>query len=405
MIAALLLACAADPEPRAADSGRAEAAVDCSARPWEGVPTARAELASVWDPIAERMLLIGGNAGVPELCGYAPSLFTDEVWAWHADCGSFAQVDAAGGPGPRGRMAAAYDPDGHRALLHGGRTRADGASGDYALSDELWALDLHTDAWTLLSEGAGPAARVSHAAWVWGGKLWVHGGNSSASGAAYVAHDDLWSYDLAAGTWQQEATAGGPSARLFHATTQVGDAVYAYGGGDERAFTGPFLGGLWRLDLPTLTWTELHDGAGDAPRGRLGAAMSYDLEGDRLLVFGGHDDGELGNTNQVWSWHLTRERWREVRSGDTYANPPADFCDFPADFTAPDLDSPERRYLGTAATTGDGRMLVFGGKTDCGVINDLWSLDLASGTWAEQAAASSGEICLRTSQACTSLCF
>ena len=54
--------------------------------------------------------------------------------------------------------------------------------------------------------------------------------------------------------------------------------------------------------------------------------------------------------------------------------------------------------------TGDGEMLIFGGKTDCGLVNDVWSYTLGSG-WSELSPATSGQACLRANQNCSSLCF
>jgi hypothetical protein len=351
-------------------------------------------------------VFFGGNRGVPVECSYAPSDFSLETWTWSSDCGTFRQIEAEG-PTKRGRFAAAYDPDGHRMLIHGGRTRKTGASGDYRLFDQLWSFDLTTETWSLLTEGDGPEARVSHSAVVADGMLILHGGNASENGAAYTALADTWAYDLVTGEWMELEVTGDPPRRLFHGAdlSADGQTMYVYGGGDETAFIGPFFSDLWSLDLADLSWTELHAGGSGSPRGRLSPILVADSARDRLLAFGGHDDGELGNTNQLWQFSLERGRWKELREGDVYNAPPAGFCDFPADFTITDLDSPERRYSSAAAPTDDGRLLIFGGKTDCGVVNDVWALDLASEVWTEERRATSGLTCNRANQECSSMCF
>ena len=73
----------------------------------------------------------------------------------------------------------------------------------------------------------------------------------------------------------------------------------------------------------------------------------------------------------------------------------------------PDLSAPERRYAGAAAINGES-LIVFGGKTDCGQVNDLWTWDLGDETWTERSDATFGEICFRTfahPEDCESLCF
>jgi N-acetylneuraminic acid mutarotase len=317
------------------------------------------------------------------------------------------------GPSARGRFAAAVDEERGWFITHGGRFRDDsdsgghhGTSSDYTLYDDVWAYDLNADTWTQLSESGGPDARVSHVAVVWDGKLIIHGGNSSVSGAYYTALGDLWAFDLETLEWSELDASGGPSDRLFHGGAVSSDGMlYVYAGGDEQAFTGPFLDDLWALDLTTLTWTELHSGGSSAPEGRLSPSLVVDEANNRLVTFGGHDDGILGNNNQVWAYDLSSGDWSQLHDGDVYANSASGTCDFPSDFTDPDYDSPERRYTQASALTDSGEMLVFGGKTDCGVIDDVWSYDLADDTWSEQYSANSGEICLRAFAECESLCF
>ena len=53
----------------------------------------------------------------------------------------------------------------------------------------------------------------------------------------------------------------------------------------------------------------------------------------------------------------------------------------------------------------DGQLWIFGGKTDCGIINDVWSFSSSSETWTEQSPATSGEICLRAYAECETMCF
>ena len=65
-----------------------------------------------------------------------------------------------------------------------------------------------------------------------------------------------------------------------------------------------------------------------------------------------------------------------LTQGDTYNRPAYGVCDFPADFTNVDPNSPERRAAAAWTLTDDNRFMVFGGKTDCGNANDVWALDL-----------------------------
>lgn len=378
--------------------------LDCRARPTDR-PTARGEVEGVWDPIRSRMVVFGGDQGVPVQC-MSQTDFVAETWAFHPDCDNFERIAVEGGPSPRGRHAVAYDPTRNTMLVHGGRHRPD-TSGAYTLFDDTWALDLQTDTWTRLGSGGAPA-RANHTAVVAGDRMIVFGGNASTDGLQFLPLGDLWALDLVAGTWTELHTAGGPSGRLFHAAAVSDDAtkMYVYGGGDESAFTGPFFAELWELDLRSGAWALLDQSAGVLPLQSILGDLLYDAPRNQLLLWGAHEDNLLGNANKIWTYDLNDGGWSIQDEGDVLQAQPAGFCDFPADFVSPDLDAPERRSAGAAVLTGEGGMFVFGGKTDCGIIDDVWARDLAAGTWERRVRATTGEICARAfAEGCRTMCF
>ena len=305
-----------------------------------------------------------------------------------------------------GRLpAAALDEAGGRMIIHGGRFR-NGDSGDYTLYGDTWAFDFEAETWTKLAgPSGGPSKRGNHGAVVAQDALFVFGGNDSPNGAVFSPLNDTWRLDLGTLQWSRFETTNKPPARLYPAVATDGDRMYVYGGGDENALFGTgFFPDLWALDLATGEWTELNDGSGNAPVDRFWAGLEHDPNGNRLVLFGGHDSGNLGNTNQVWAFDLTTEQWSSILEGDTYNSPANGQCDFPADFTTVDDASPERRNAGVV-TRGDDALIIFGGKTDCGNANDVWALDLATDTWTEWSRATMGEVCLRANQTCSSMCF
>ena len=181
----------------------------------------------------------------------------------------------------------------------------------------------------------------------------------------------------------------------------MGDTLVVFGG--AAGFNPPYFNDTFALDLTTDTWREI--GAAGAPQPRFGAEVIADPDRNRVLVAFGHDDTNLGNRNDVWALDLGSETWTELHVGDVPNNPPTGMCDFPADFTTLEPDSPERRYSVGLAYAG-GRALIFGGKADCGYLNDVWSLDLANGAWTNVRTSTGGEVCLRTGRTdCTTLCF
>lgn len=392
---ALLLACSTADE----NDTSAPVAADCSTRPID-VPTPRGEVAGAWDAVNGRFVLFGGDEGVPESC-MSQTEFTGETWAFQPDCDNFVQLQPADAPKRRGRHATASD--GERMVIHGGRFR-DGTSGTYDVLDDTWVLDFATDTWTKLDAPGGPSPRSNHAAALVGRKLYVYGGNASDDGLAFTPLGDTWVLDLDTLAWTELDTTNAPPDRLFHAAATDGELLYVYAGGDENAFTGPFFRDLWALDLQTLEWSELSDGR-DGPEGRIWPVLVHDSALGRLVMFAGHDDQELGNHNELWAFDLGSKAWDRVRKGDTPNEPAAGFCDFPAGFTDIDLESPERRNAFASALSPAGDLYVFGGKTDCGLINDVWSLSLANDAWTSRIRATAGESCERAYEECASLCF
>lgn len=395
----LLIACGGGDAPDDA----LEAPPDCDARPL-AFPTARGEVAGAWDAGRGRMVFFGGDHGTPQNC-QAQTDFVGETWAFHTDCDSFEEIVTSPSPPARGRHVAAPDEARGRMIVHGGRFR-EGTSGEYTLRGDTWAFDFAADTWERLAgPNGGPSPRTNHVGVVIGDRFVIHGGNDSADGASFRPLGDTWALDLTTNTWSQLPTTGDVGARLFHAGATDGRRLYVYSGGDENAFFGPFFSGLWALDLETLAWSRLHAGGGGAPLGRIWANLVYDADGHRLLLWGGHDDGALGNNNEMWSFDLLGGGWKLLRGGDLPNNTSGGLCDFPHDFTLVDLGSPERRNANVGALTHDGELLIFGGKTDCGLIDDVWGWSISDGRWTLRSRATEGESCVRAYDDCTTHCF
>jgi hypothetical protein len=183
------------------------------------------------------------------------------------------------------------------------------------------------------------------------------------------------------------------------------DRLVVFGGSDESAFTGRPESdrSLWALDLTSLSWEKLAD---TGPQGRFWASLARDTDTDAYWLFGGHDDQQLGNRNDLWRFLPQSNQWEEVFAGDAFNRPATEFCAPPYDFATVDLDSPERRSAHTFVWSDScGHGLLFGGKTDCGATDDVWTVD--SVRWARLLPATEGEVCWRADgspQACLGLC-
>jgi hypothetical protein len=96
-----------------------------------------------------------------------------------------------------------------------------------------------------------------------------------------------------------------------------------------------------------------------------------------------------------------------VVEAEVVNEPAFGFCDFPTNFTEPNLDAPDRRHAHLAALdTQRGEWVVFAGKTDCGIINDVWVYDLARDAWLLRQPSTVGEACNRgeSPDMCVSMC-
>ena len=106
---------------------------------------------------------------------------------------------------------------------------------------------------------------------------------------------------VSAVTWTQQHPAASPPARsqasmAYDAATGT---VLLFGGtGRPPAF---FLADTWTWN--GTRWTQHHPAT--SPAGRTRASMAYDAATGTVLLFGGFDGGELGDT---WTWGRARRK-------------------------------------------------------------------------------------------------
>lgn len=413
----LLSAACSDPAPTPTDAGRdapiADAPADVAADaprcdPSSDQPAARGDAVGVVDPATARLYVFGGDTGAVINCIPAPQ-FSGETWRYDTTCDRWDQITGDAHPSPRSRMAWALDARRRRMIVFGGRYRA-GSSGNYTLYNDVWALDLATEQWSELSpSGTAPSAR-SNASAVYDADsdaFIVFGGSTSVSGLSFTPRNDVWALDLATNAWRRVETSGtAPSARLFHAAVMRGRSMVIYGGGGANAFMGPFYRDAASLDLASGAWSRVTlSGDTDALAGRISASLVATGNNDDLLIVGGHDDGSLGNRNDLLTLS-TSGAVTVTRAGDSLGTAGAGFCDFPPDFSQTDMDSPERRSAFVLAPDPTrNRAIVYGGKTDCGLAGDVWSIDLRSATWRSLRGATDGLSCQRSGREnCRTLC-
>lgn len=368
-------------------------------------PAPRGDSAGGVDPMTGQLWVFGGDVGPTVNCRL-DAMFRADTWRFDPVCDRWYEVASTEAPSARSRAAYAVDPRRRTLYLFGGRFRA-GSTGNYTNYNDLWALDFSTGQWRRVeTQGAAPSARSNAAAAfdADGDALYIVGGNTSVSGLTFAPQGDVWRLSLGDLQWSR-VEASGPRPRLFHAAAVQGGALWIYGGGGANAFTGPFFGDAWRLDLRgDAGWSEVALSGDVLPLGRrINAGLVPGA--DQVLVIAGHDDEDLGNRNDVHGIGASGAV-RLITVGDTLNRRGSGFCSFPPDFAQSDLEAPERRSAFVIAPDpARQRALVFGGKTDCGSSSDVWAVSLDTGRWSPVRATNDGLSCARTGRTgCTSLC-
>jgi len=255
-------------------------------------------------------------------------------------------------PPARGDHAAIYDPVRRRVVVFGGQ--------DGPALDDLWALSLRgTPAWSRLTPaGNAPSARSGHSA-IYDpvrDRIVVFGG------FALGLVNEVWALSLSGTPAWTRLTPSGipPSARQNHAAIYdpAGDRMLVFGGADQ----GGARNDVWALSLSRNPgWSEIV-ASGTLPAARRRHTAIVDSERSRVVIFGGGDGTNL--FSDAWAFSLTGgAAWSEVVTAGT---PPAGRSGHVAVYDA----------------AGD-RMIAFAGFHDF-PSNDVWSLSLrGTPTWTE----------------------
>ena len=130
---------------------------------------------------------------------------------------------------------------------------------------------------------------------------------------------------------------------------------------------------------------------GDVPSARFASKLSFDTAGGRFVMFGGHDPASLGPLNDTYALTV------DASGGATFQLLIAGDSD--TTVAGVDHTSPERRERHAQVAAG-GQLWIFGGASDCGPMDDVWTLDLNAPTkWTPVVPALIDETCQRRATA------
>eukprot|EP01133_Synstelium_polycarpum_P015331 gene15331-18170_t len=144
-------------------------------------------------------------------------------------------------------------------------------------SNAFHSFNFATKTWTALSTINGPSPRAHHTAIVWGGALYIFGGDCSGS-----LRNDLFVYTFDTQLWSEITAAEGvrPAPRFGHSAVVDGACMIVYGGVIGNKLTND----MHSLNLETRTWTPI---SSSAPPAR--AFHSATLYKGVMYVIGGQD--------------------------------------------------------------------------------------------------------------------
>jgi len=321
-------------------------------------PPARSGHIAVYNPNSDSMTMFGGTDG-PGVSGVLSDTWTLSGLSIQP---SWAQVSAQGDTLPRAFAAGVLNPATDQLFVFGGII----AHNSTYLDDHIFCLQLGSSPkWT----HKGIRSRYGHTAVfdpntreiiVFGGQHTFTFGNLN----------DTFTGVLTPGTANLEWTNLSPSqhpppARWGHgATYNPGSNVMTvFGGGTGLTNYGPCLNDVWLLSnanvLSRPSWSEASS-AGTAPSARAGHGTVYDPLTDSMVVFGGTDCNG-GYLNDVWLLSpadAPNPTWQELFPGGP---------------------APAGRDNAVVLYDAAGTLIVFGGRSATGSLNDVWVLTHASG--------------------------
>lgn len=257
----------------------------------------------------------------------------------------------------RGFASYAYDTDMRQVVMFGGRIW-DAMS----LQSDLWTFDPASSQWTSVTAVTGPSNRIT-ASMSYNPvtrKLLVFGGCTDAGEAS-----DTWAFQFTGantGIWTQIAGTA-PSPRS--GAPMVFDSknnLFVLFGGERYVYS---LGDTWVFDPSSNTWINKNPSPSPSQRAR--AAMAYDAQSGKVLLFGGLDKGAGALLSDTWLYDAATNTWQQVSTAT----------------------APSARQWPSLTCDGNGVFYLFGGwRVDAGgglgqYLDDTWKFDMATMQWTQ----------------------
>ena len=262
-------------------------------------------------------------------------------------------------PSARDNNKLTYDSESDRVILFGGKFKAV----TQERFNDTWAYDYNTDTWEEMTPTLSPGHRNGHtmAYDSESDRSILFGGLKTyfAPPTPVECWNDTWTYDYNADTWVEMYPTVKPPTRTGAAMVydSESDKIILFGGFTEERTD---LGDTWTYDYNSNNWTEMDPLVSPTPRYYPG--MAYDCESDRVIMFSGmYQSSVLGDT---WAYDYDSNIWEHL---------------------TPASNPPSRTLASLTYDKSADKIILYGGsgasKTD--VYSDTWAYDYNTNTWTE----------------------
>lgn len=240
-----------------------------------------------------------------------------ETWSYHPATGEIIKMLPKGEEQPPDSIISlymwgarmVYDSESDRLILFGGAERPS------LIYNQTWAYDYNSNTWSNMQPDNPPPERAFHEiaydtesdrVIVWGG--FQNGGDDN----------QVWAYDYNSNTWEELENINGPTMHyerfgmVYHPPS---DRMIIYSGfqeGNEVSEEVVFSPATWYYDYNTNTWEEIS--TENNPGTRFMYSMAYDESADKVVLFSGEQTSKYANdlTTAVWVFDPVKQEWTDV---------------------------------------------------------------------------------------------
>jgi N-acetylneuraminic acid mutarotase len=256
-------------------------------------PPVREVSQMVYDSQSDKIVMFGG------LEDFTNNIVRNDTWTYDYNTNTWENVTSSVAPAARSAFGMVYDSESDRVILFGGL----GTGGNF---NDTWAFDVDTNTWEEMNPATPPSSRYFPAMAYdeESDRVILFSGRSDDKVA------DTWTYDYNTDAWQQlSPSVQPPWLRAHHMTyDNESDTVVLFGGSDINDLA---TDSTWLYDYNTNTWTQASPDNSPSPRQRHN--MVYDVDANRIISFGGTDNGyytgQIIKSNTTWVYDVNSDNW------------------------------------------------------------------------------------------------